>query len=276
MALRVLTPAPVTDLVELASLKSRLGITSSDEDAVLAEYIDEAGSLFRESEVLGREILRQEYEEIFHPDAVRRELRLSCNPVDPESVSVEIDGEAITDFEVRDADAGIIYRQIGWPASNASDEGDGIAVTYKGGFLIPASATAKGVVTTWAAATAYLAGSWVRSTSPTSALRFECTTAGTSHATTEPTWPTTAGSTVTDGTAIWTARTAQELPLVIRQLAGISVKDLRHSAVRPAGLTSSAGEGFSRTWSAGAITSTGIAPEILERLGPLRARYGRC
>lgn len=33
---------------------------------------------------------------------------------------------------------------------------------------------------------------------------YACTTAGTSHATTEPTWPTTIGATVTDGTVVWT------------------------------------------------------------------------
>src|SRR5512139_1088803 len=33
---------------------------------------------------------------------------------------------------------------------------------------------------------------------------YECTTAGTSHATTQPTWPTS--GTVNDGTAVWTTR----------------------------------------------------------------------
>lgn len=276
MALRVIIPAPVTDLVELASLKARLVIEDTDDDAVLAEYIDEAGSLFRDSEVFGREILRQQYEETFYPDAVRRELRLSCNPVDPESVSVEIDGEAITDFEVRDADAGILYRQVGWPASSASAEGDGTVVTYKGGFLLPASATAKGVVTSWAASQAYVVGAFVRAVGAPSALRFECTTAGTSHASTEPTWPTAAGGTVTDGTVVWTARTAQELPLRLRNLVMVAVKDLRDAAVRPAGLSSSEGDGFSETYSVTGSTSTGVSEELLDRLGSFRLRYGRC
>lgn len=56
---------------------------------------------------------------------------------------------------------------------------------------------------------------WVKSTAYTTANRrrptnvnnyaYECTVAGTS-GTTEPTWPTTAGATVVDGTVTWTCR----------------------------------------------------------------------
>jgi hypothetical protein len=41
---------------------------------------------------------------------------------------------------------------------------------------------------------------------PSSTIFFECTTAGTGHATTEPTWDYTPGNTTADGTATWTAR----------------------------------------------------------------------
>lgn len=56
----------------------------------------------------------------------------------------------------------------------------------------------------WTAATAYTLG---QSVEPTvgNGLRYECTTAGTSHASTQPTWPTTPiGTTVTDNTVVWT------------------------------------------------------------------------
>jgi len=56
----------------------------------------------------------------------------------------------------------------------------------------------------WVASTAYALGAYVRPTTP-NGFRYECTTAGTS-GTTEPVWPTTLGSTVTDGTAVWTCR----------------------------------------------------------------------
>ena len=40
------------------------------------------------------------------------------------------------------------------------------------------------------------------------AFYYRCTTSGTTHATTEPTWPTTIGATVSDNTAVWTCEGA--------------------------------------------------------------------
>lgn len=56
----------------------------------------------------------------------------------------------------------------------------------------------------WASVTAYALGAYVKPTTP-NGYRYECTTAGTS-GTSEPTWPTTIGATVTDGTVVWTCR----------------------------------------------------------------------
>jgi len=57
----------------------------------------------------------------------------------------------------------------------------------------------------WVANTAYTVGQRVKPTSQ-NGYWYVCSTAGTSHATTEPTWPTLDGETVTDGTAVWTCR----------------------------------------------------------------------
>lgn len=57
----------------------------------------------------------------------------------------------------------------------------------------------------WAASTAYTLGQF-RIPTTANGYRYEITTAGTSAAT-QPTWPTTIGATVTDGTAVWTCRT---------------------------------------------------------------------
>ena len=60
-------------------------------------------------------------------------------------------------------------------------------------------------VAAWAASTAFAVGDIrLASVTQNSGLVFKCTTAGTS-ASSEPTWPTDIGSTVTDGTAVWTA-----------------------------------------------------------------------
>jgi len=57
----------------------------------------------------------------------------------------------------------------------------------------------------WASSTTYAVGAIVRATSlQASGLVFQCTTAGTSSST-QPAWPTDIGSTITDGTVVWTA-----------------------------------------------------------------------
>ena len=57
----------------------------------------------------------------------------------------------------------------------------------------------------WASSTAYVVGDIVRASSlQASGLVFQCTTAGTSSST-QPAWPTDIGSTITDGTVVWTA-----------------------------------------------------------------------
>ena len=60
--------------------------------------------------------------------------------------------------------------------------------------------------TAWAAATAYTVGQVRRGTvqDKNKPFAFICTTAGTSHATTEPVWPVVPGSTIADGTVTWT------------------------------------------------------------------------
>ena len=59
----------------------------------------------------------------------------------------------------------------------------------------------------WAANTAYVLGDRVRDVGKNDAYIYECTTAGTSHATTEPTWVNTEGSTTADNTVVWTTHT---------------------------------------------------------------------
>lgn len=57
---------------------------------------------------------------------------------------------------------------------------------------------------TWVALTAYVLQDYAEPTVVNNTFAFRCTTAGTTGAA-EPTWPTVAGGTVTDGTVVWTA-----------------------------------------------------------------------
>lgn len=56
--------------------------------------------------------------------------------------------------------------------------------------------------TTWAASTAYAVGDIVRPTAGNAHL-YRAIVAGTSHASTQPTWPTVSGQTVVDNTGTW-------------------------------------------------------------------------
>ena len=58
-------------------------------------------------------------------------------------------------------------------------------------------------ITAWTVATVMALGQSRIPTSP-NGYRYQVTTAGTTHASTQPTWPTTIGSTVSDGTVVWT------------------------------------------------------------------------
>lgn len=68
----------------------------------------------------------------------------------------------------------------------------------------------------WEAATAYSAGDCVQPTTPND-KRYRCTADGTSHASVEPTWPTSGiGSTVTDATTTWELQSAKHLTTEIK------------------------------------------------------------
>lgn len=60
------------------------------------------------------------------------------------------------------------------------------------------------ILPVWTVATAYVVGDKVQPTGGGNGYVYKCTVGGTSHAATEPTWPTSPlGATVTDGTVTW-------------------------------------------------------------------------
>lgn len=68
---------------------------------------------------------------------------------------------------------------------------------------LPAGITAT-LYVTWAASQTWAVGDQVIPKAVPNGLYFKCTTAGAGSVSTEPTWPTTVGTTVTDGSAVWT------------------------------------------------------------------------
>lgn len=115
--------------------------------------------------------------------------------------------------------SGATYRngQMVNPACGAgeTDAWDGRSSTFGAAEAFPGSlatndslclAMSINAITTWATATAYSVGDTIQKSVSGSNRFFVCTTAGTSHATTEPTWTNSANEreTITDGTVTWT------------------------------------------------------------------------
>ena len=84
--------------------------------------------------------------------------------------------------------------------------GKGSALSKRRVLASPAPVVKAVTPSEWVANHAYTLGTFVEPVTP-NGYRYECTTAGTSDATTEPTWGTTVGATTDDdGTLVWTCR----------------------------------------------------------------------
>lgn len=240
MALRLLTPSLVTRLASVSAFKTEIGESSSTYDARIARILDAASRSF--AEFLGWPLPRQRYTETFSGHG-RQRLILSARPVDGDSVTVTIDDVALatTAFTVEAAAQGVLYRSAAWGirSCRASEEGEeDIAVTYKAGWILPAQIADF-------TATVMTAGSWIRpAASQTSTLLMEVTTAGTASGT-EPTWPTTAGTTATSGTVTFTARDARELPGDIYEVFLVTARQWYDGALdRQTGIQYEKADGF--------------------------------
>jgi hypothetical protein len=251
MAARPTTPARSSELITLARVKELLGIEAEDrsQDALLTYYIGLAAAAVVEE--CGFPLGRATYLETRRGSGKTGMYIGPSTWLEPESLSIKIDGEEIDDYTLEDPEWGLLYRGNRWPC--ASDGEANLSFTYRAGYLLP------GDITDWTATAAIGLGSFVR---PTSAalLRFECTTAGSTGAT-EPTWPEEAGGTVTDGSVVWTARNAAELPAIVSDWAyGIALQRYNTRSF-PAGMSSIEADGFSASFFA-SQTSESIPPNV--------------
>jgi hypothetical protein len=229
----VLERAKTRNLIALATVRDRLLDGDTSEDTLLADLIAEAsGAMADYVYGPGASLGRQLYQASLAGTG-RHRLTLPRVPLDPESLTVTIDGTALvsgTDYEIEDAAAGILWRAERWPLhyrSAGEEPRATIVCEWRAGFVLP------DMVRTWATGLTLAAGDWLRPTSaPLSPLLAEVTVAGASGAGAEPTWPTDPGETVAVGTATATARRAEEVPKGIQALAYIEVWHRYHAAKR--------------------------------------------
>lgn len=238
--------APVGVLPIPASVvRDEFGFASSS-DPKIARLLRVASAAIAGTTGLGRPFLRQTYLERTWGDGGPL-LLLSRWPVESvASVTLGIDDpETITASEYSIALEGrnALFRSGGWAGPceevrqrvTTGGEFYGYSVTYTAGWVPPG--TGAGYVSAWTANTAYAVGAFAKPLAASNAsivLLYECTTAGTSHASTEPTWPTTAGSTVSDGTVVWTAREAKELPEDFQEAVLVTVGSMMRGSLESA------------------------------------------
>ena len=240
---RVLTPAPSRRLCPVATVRDYLGV-GSGEDKAIGVKLDVVSQ--RIEALFERQLARQGYEERLAGRGGHF-LALSRWPIESVStlehgISSPLEVDATT-YSIAGDDRARLYRALGWCWSAdvggqypAGGQTLSYRAEYVAGWLLPDQ------VSTWSAAGEYSAGAFARPTTA-NVLRFEATTAGTT-AGTEPTWPDAAGETVADGTVVWTAREATELPEPIRHAAMLAAADLyRGGGDVPTGIKSESSDG---------------------------------
>lgn len=119
--------------------------------------------------------------------------------------------------------------------SDVTNEVTGTNYTAGGTTLASKTVTvtaANSWATAWATGHAYAVGDIVRPTTGNGHL-FRCIVAGTSHATTEPTWPTVSGQTVVDNTVTWAeiGRGVTQLDAADPSWASATISGIRYAVI---------------------------------------------
>jgi hypothetical protein len=141
------------------------------------------------------------------------------------------------------------------------DPPEQIFVTYTAGYVLPEQ------ISTWSASATVELGSWARPVKPVGKrILFEATVGGVA-AGSEPTWPTTTGSTIVDGAVTWMARDAEELPANISAFAAMAVRDLFLQRNRSADVVEVDAEGFREVY---ARRADPMPPHIIQKVTALR------
>lgn len=266
MSLEVTTRALVRDLMPLDKIKNRLEADDSDND-LLGDFLTTASRLIEVE--LGRDLARQSYVETL-PGKGRQRILLSRFPIDTDSLTVTINGEATTSFTVEDWRTGTLLHDSCWPS------GDDLCIeaTYVAGYVLPDS------FQEWRDSEARGLGEWTQPSDPsTSSFLFEVTTAGTTGPS-EPDWSTATagGDTVTDNDITWTARRAERLPVDLEIATYLQTKHFFDGTSIPTGVHRVSIDDISETYST-QFDTPDVAPGAVSLTGAVRAllngrRYG--
>jgi len=144
MSATVTVPAPDHMMTTVSAVLAHDAIPS-DTDAAEIERLIKAASRAAEK-FSGRVFARQTYEEKID-GSNSREMLVKHTPI-VGTPTIVCDSSPVIDFEVSDATAGILYREVGWAATGISmwySERDFVTpvggrrytVTYEAGYLLP-------------------------------------------------------------------------------------------------------------------------------------------
>lgn len=261
--LTVVTPAMAKRLVPVATVRAELGILDTSEDAKIGALIDALSREFAGATGLNRPLLRQTYAERTRlvdlgDDFDGNLLQLARWPIESVTSVATAAGAAVdaADYAIVGEQRASLYRNDGWLC------GTDYLLTYVAGWIPPGDGP--GLLLAWSASATKKLGAWTKPVDVANGenpLLFQCTTSGATGGT-EPTWPTTAGGTVTDGTVTWTARAASELPEDLQQAALVTATAWYGGALDiPAGIQSESAEGFATVYDVfGAKRTPGLPP----------------
>jgi hypothetical protein len=232
---RPLTGRTSVLLCTVAAVQAQPGCSAAVTADVEA-LIELAGDVFATEEGLGRPFWLQRWSANLSGDGgqflvvprwpIVRVVSLTTgvdNPttIDAADYAVRSSGDRGGPLGSRD----VLFRTDGWEFTpipggmrTVADREMPYAIDCWAGWLMP------GEVVAWSAGAKAL-GAWVRPAAAQASLfLFECTTAGTVGGA-EPTWPTTEGEAVTDGSVVWTARAASTVPTVVQRAAVLQVAE---------------------------------------------------
>lgn len=239
-------PARNPRVIAPATAMTRLGSLATGKDSLVSDLVGDATDAL--ATFLGFFPCRQTYETSIQGWGDVR-LQLPSPHVDGSTVVVTRDGEELTGWSL-DSRSGILYRADGWPSTAAQygsavdllpgSEVPELAVTFAAGFVVEEDIKA------WAANLVVTVGDFVRPPWPARYLH-EVTVAGTMAAT-APTWATTAGTSITSGTATLVARASEEVPKSIKSACLDEVTYRLHTGTRDSSLASRQVPGLAVTW----------------------------